>query len=166
MNSSLFLFCLNNWLLNCLFWIFFSNSWCKKCNWLSFLYFSLILFYFIFLSFLCLLNWWLFSSLFHVFCHYILSKMEMRGIDPLAFRMRNERSTIWATFPSLLYTYFFIFSSSFWIFILIFFFFLHIHCIKIQFSSKNASGGVRTHASCDSRSWDGPLRPLGHECLY
>ena len=30
---------------------------------------------------------------------------------------------------------------------------------------KNASGGVRTHASLDSRSWDGPLRPLGHECF-
>ena len=31
--------------------------------------------------------------------------------------------------------------------------------------SKNASGVVRTHASLDSRSWDGPLRPLGHECF-
>ena len=30
---------------------------------------------------------------------------------------------------------------------------------------KNASGGVRTHASLDSRSWDDPLRPLGHECF-
>ena len=37
-------------------------------------------------------------------------------------------------------------------------------CLLILFR-KNASGGVRTHASLDSRSWDGPLRPLGHECF-
>ena len=39
-------------------------------------------------------------------------------------------------------------------------------CWPFLFPSwKNASGGVRTHASLDSRSWDGPLRPLGHECF-
>ena len=42
--------------------------------------------------------------------------------------------------------------------------FPYFHLLLILFR-KNASGGVRTHASLDSRSWDGPLRPLGHECF-
>ena len=50
--------------------------------------------------------------------------------------------------------YFIFYFSFFYILLLLFFFFY-----------KNASGGVRTHASLDSRSWDGPLRPLGHECF-
>ena len=73
--------------------------------------------------------------------------MEMRGIDPLAPRMRNECSTIWATSP----IYYFIF--------------MLLTLYVLFLFSKNASGGVRTHASLDSRSWDGPLRPLGHECF-
>ena len=38
-------------------------------------------------------------------------------------------------------------------------------CRICRNKKQNASGGIRTHASLDSRSWDGPLRPLGHECL-
>ena len=71
----------------------------------------------------------------------------MRGIDPLAPRMRNECSTIWATSP------------------IHYFIFMLLTLYVLFLFSKNASGGVRTHASLDSRSWDGPLRPLGHECF-
>ena len=91
------------------------------------------------------------STSFYMFFFRKKNYMEMRGIDPLAPRMRSECSTIWATSPLLLI--------------------LHASFCPVPFSTtyilfrKNASGGVRTHASLDSRSWDGPLRPLGHECF-
>ena len=56
----------------------------------------------------------LYSFLYIIYIIYVLTYknyMEMRGIDPLAPRMRNECSTIWATSPY----------SSFYIYILVLF---------------------------------------------
>ena len=121
--------------------------------------------------------------------------MEMRGIDPLAPRMRSECSTIWATSPFCL-----LFSS----FILPIFW-QKMHPVGFEpthlsiavletapldhsgtnaslyytynsrdvplppdFFCKNASGGVRTHASLDSRAYIGPLDHSGTNasCYY
>ena len=49
--------------------------------------------------------------------------------------------------------------------LIFFLFLLYFTFILLFIFGKNASGGVRTHASLDIRSWDGPLRPLGHECF-
>ena len=61
----------------------------------------------------------------------------MRGIDPLAFRMRNERSTIWATFPLTLIKKWilldwgiFLFISSFFLY----FFFISFLFLFLSFS--------------------------------
>ena len=109
--------------------------------------------------------------------------MEMRGIDPLAPRMRSECSTIWATSPT---TYYIPLRPAFFSPL---FFFAKMHPVGFEpthlsiavletapldhsgtnaslyytynsrdvplppdFFCKNASGGVRTHASLDSRA--------------
>ena len=48
----------------------------------------------------------------------------MRGIDPLAFRMRNERSTIWATFPLTLIKKWILWIEVYFSFFIYFFFFV------------------------------------------
>ena len=101
----------------------------------------------------------------------------MRGIDPLAFRMRNERSTIWATFPltlikkwilldwgiflfiSSFFLYFFFISFSF-SFYLIYFNNLFVWYIA-QHSSKKKSSG--SHSTVCKHWLIAKMHPVGFE---
>ena len=103
----------------------------------------------------------------------------MRGIDPLAFRMRNERSTIWATFPltlikkwilldwgiflfiSSFFLYFFFISFSFsFFFYLIYFNNLFVWYI-VQHSSKKKSSG--SHSTVCKHWLIAKMHPVGFE---
>ena len=106
----------------------------------------------------------------------------MRGIDPLAFRMRNERSTIWATFPltlikkwilldwgiflfiSSFFLYFFFISFLFlflsFSFYLIYFNNLFVWYI-VQHSSKKKSSG--SHSTVCKHWLIAKMHPVGFE---